>query len=334
VINGSHAGPSWSEAPECVCRVAQHPEDLLAADLLLELATPLLQVAAVLTKLNDARQKPAGAGSVPVGPITWDLVAEEVKNAKQWGKLARTLKDSNDWAGLLKEQVGSAHGQQYLKGLLNGPVTWARLQQVLGSREKLETLAGSEERVKDVLSWASKREQERSDAQKKRLQARFFVGETLYRGLGRKNFDLPGSNASAMPSAATEVRWVNYLRLLRHYPGLVREVPWAVLDFCEAALERCLKRPFTLHRWRRTGKDSRQLYDTRYRRALDVAASAADRQLVEGIWRLVEKRRLLDLEYRLHTLGGLWLLVHGPAAVVLLVLLLEHVGMSMRFGGF
>ena len=51
-------------------------------------------------------------------------------------------------------------------------------------------------------------------------------------------------------------------------------------------------------------------------------------------WALVETRRFMDLEYRLHQLGRLWLYVHGPAAWALFVLMIEHVVMSWWYGGF
>jgi hypothetical protein len=42
----------------------------------------------------------------------------------------------------------------------------------------------------------------------------------------------------------------------------------------------------------------------------------------------------MNLEYRLHQIGRSWLLVHGPAAWALLVLMAEHVVMSVWYGGF
>jgi hypothetical protein len=42
----------------------------------------------------------------------------------------------------------------------------------------------------------------------------------------------------------------------------------------------------------------------------------------------------MDLEYRLHQVGRLWLYVHGPAAWALLVLMVEHIITSWIYGGY
>jgi hypothetical protein len=52
------------------------------------------------------------------------------------------------------------------------------------------------------------------------------------------------------------------------------------------------------------------------------------------LWRFVKERQQLDLEYGIHVLGRLWLLFHGPAAWALLVLMIEHIILSIRYGGF
>ena len=65
-----------------------------------------------------------------------------------------------------------------------------------------------------------------------------------------------------------------------------------------------------------------------------LLAPDAQRPIVEAIWQLVEARRRLNYEYRYHQLGRIWLLFHGPAAWVLLILMLEHVWKSWRYGGF
>jgi hypothetical protein len=159
-----------------------------------------------------------------------------------------------------------------------------------------------------------------------------LLGETLHRILAQRDLSLGGSR----PEAATvrELRWSNRKRVCEHYPALLRDVSQAVAEFCDAAIDRHLARSFTFWRWPLVGKAWNRLYENRYKRALEVAYSSEDRQLVETIWQLALKRHQLDLEFRLHMLGRLWLLFHGPAALALLVLLIEHIGMSMRFGGF
>src|SRR5262249_31071788 len=133
------------------------------------------------------------------------------------------------------------------------------------------------------------------------------------------------------PNTVRDRRSCNRELLRDTYPGLFRDMPLAVVEFCDEAIDKCLKRRFTLWRWMFTRKESGRLYEKRYKRALEVATEKADREFVDEIWRLVTKRRQLDLEYRLHALGRLWLLVHGPAALAMLVFLAEHVVMSMRF---
>jgi hypothetical protein len=49
---------------------------------------------------------------------------------------------------------------------------------------------------------------------------------------------------------------------------------------------------------------------------------------------LIEERRQLEIEYWCHRLGRVWLLFHGPAAAALFIILIEHIAMSMWYGGF
>src|SRR5262249_37704199 len=65
-----------------------------------------------------------------------------------------------------------------------------------------------------------------------------------------------------------------------------------------------------------------------------LMATPEQRVVVEKVWQLIETRQHLDFEYRLHVLGRLWLLVHGPAAWALAALIVEHVWLSVWHGGF
>jgi hypothetical protein len=67
---------------------------------------------------------------------------------------------------------------------------------------------------------------------------------------------------------------------------------------------------------------------------ISEVASPARGERVQELARLVKARRELEVEYWLHRLGRLWLLFHGPAALLLLALVAEHVWMSMKYGGF
>ena len=56
--------------------------------------------------------------------------------------------------------------------------------------------------------------------------------------------------------------------------------------------------------------------------------------MIKQLWDWVERRRRMDLEYWFHRLARSWLLLHGPAAWPLLVLVLYHVVSSLYYGGF
>jgi hypothetical protein len=118
----------------------------------------------------------------------------------------------------------------------------------------------------------------------------------------------------------------------------LKAAPAAVQEFVQAAIDNYLERPFRL--WSRRGRRATTLASYRdepgenaYLHAHLLAANG-QRAIVEAVWQLVQARQRLDWEYRLHQMGRLWLLVHGPAAWVLLVLIIEHVVVSVRYGGF
>jgi hypothetical protein len=107
------------------------------------------------------------------------------------------------------------------------------------------------------------------------------------------------------------------------------KAPPAVPQYCEAAVRACLDRPFTF--WRRALPLS--LSENAYALALQLA-DEGQAMTVQKVHALLQERQQLDLEYRLHVLGRLWLLVHGPASAALFVLMGVHIVMSWRFGGF
>ncbi len=108
--------------------------------------------------------------------------------------------------------------------------------------------------------------------------------------------------------------------------------PEVVRGFVDRLIATHLGRPFRL-RWRRAAGEDLDAETDRYAHAR-LLADDAQRKALDEVWQLAEARRRLDHEYRLHALGRLWLLVHGPAAWALLVLLLEHVAVSLWYGGF
>jgi hypothetical protein len=113
----------------------------------------------------------------------------------------------------------------------------------------------------------------------------------------------------------------------------IQKAPEVVRKFCATAVAECLAPPYLFWRWLLRVDGTAQLSENWYQRAL-MFADAAQSTGVQTIWELVQTRHALDLEYRLHQLGRLWLLVHGPAAWALLLLMIEHALMSMWYGGF
>jgi hypothetical protein len=102
--------------------------------------------------------------------------------------------------------------------------------------------------------------------------------------------------------------------------------------FCELAMTRCLARP--LGSWSLFRRWQSEVSEELLLRSLEDARDREDAVRLRKLWELVKQRQQLDLEYRFHYLGRLWLLFHGPAAWALLVLIVEHVWVSIRYGGF
>ena len=102
-----------------------------------------------------------------------------------------------------------------------------------------------------------------------------------------------------------------------------------MLEFSDTALADCLSRPLSLWGEPMDGFLSGNTLS-------QVQASTTEHQsaALEKLWQLLQERRQLDLEYRLHQVGRLWLLVHGPAAWLLAVLLLLHIAVSVFYGGY
>jgi hypothetical protein len=67
---------------------------------------------------------------------------------------------------------------------------------------------------------------------------------------------------------------------------------------------------------------------------LRKAATSGDRDVLDAIWRIVEQRRQMDIEYWFHRLARAWLFLHNPAAWALAMLVLVHVWWSVYYGGW
>lgn len=108
-----------------------------------------------------------------------------------------------------------------------------------------------------------------------------------------------------------------------------------VAEFCQSVVK-SLERPlrFSVADWFRTRAAARTLLSENGWQRAKSFADAKQQFVLDDLWKLVVVRRHMDLEYRLHQLGRLWLYVHGPAAWALLLVMLEHVIMSWWYGGF
>jgi hypothetical protein len=113
----------------------------------------------------------------------------------------------------------------------------------------------------------------------------------------------------------------------------LQDAPDVIRTFCDTAIRACLARPYSLLGWMRQERGEGVLSRNGYERAHSFG-NAGQQEIVTRIWHFVETRRAMDLEYRLHQLGRSWLVIHGPAAWALLVLMVEHVVMSLWYGGF
>jgi hypothetical protein len=113
----------------------------------------------------------------------------------------------------------------------------------------------------------------------------------------------------------------------------VQQAPEVIRTFCEAAVRDCLAPAYSVVGWLRGRRGSAFLSRNGYERAHRFG-DVQQQEIVTRIWNFVEARRAMDLEYRLHQLGRSWLLIHGPAAWALLVLMIEHAVMSIWYGGF
>ena len=113
----------------------------------------------------------------------------------------------------------------------------------------------------------------------------------------------------------------------------IEQAPEVVRGFCETALRDCLATRYSVLGWLRPRPGRADLSRNRFERARSFG-DAKQQEIVTRVWALVEARRTMDLEYRLHQLGRSWLLIHGPAAWALLLLMIEHVAMSIWYGGF
>jgi len=152
-------------------------------------------------------------------------------------------------------------------------------------------------------------------------------------GLQKAEPELARLFKGAEPLPGEQLKQRNYRLLQVRFPQEFPTVPPVVIAFAQRALSDCLLEPLRL--WR--GQPRVRLQGWLAHNTLEQAlATAGEEQakILERLWDLVEQRRELDLEYRLHQAGRLWLLFHGPAAWTLGVLILVHIVTSVWYGGY
>ena len=102
--------------------------------------------------------------------------------------------------------------------------------------------------------------------------------------------------------------------------------------FFQAVLEERLRTPLGL-RVRLIGRRSAAAASRNILLRVKAMAEPNQGEILQNIWDAVELRRQMDVEFWLHGLGRLWLLVHGPAAYVLALFTALHIWGSIRYGG-
>ena len=102
--------------------------------------------------------------------------------------------------------------------------------------------------------------------------------------------------------------------------------------FFQEMLEERLRTPLGL-RVRLIGRRSAAAASRNILLRVKAMAEPNQGEILQNIWDAVELRRQMDVEFWLHGLGRLWLLVHGPAAYVLALFTALHIWGSIRYGG-
>jgi hypothetical protein len=102
--------------------------------------------------------------------------------------------------------------------------------------------------------------------------------------------------------------------------------------FFQAVLESRLRVPLGL-RLRMTGRASGDVASRNLFLRVKAMAEPDQSQILQEVWDAAEIRRQMDVEFWLHWLGRLWLLIHGPAAYLLAFFTALHIWGSIFYGG-
>jgi hypothetical protein len=274
-------------------------------------------LAAAPTRLTDGSVLPADVRN-------WAALVAAVSDAKTpLGKMVAPTITGNDKKCFeaLRKDPDDEVAQAELVAMLNGVILSGKGRQVKFTRECLSegTVVSPEleNLVKDM-------ERERTPAEQKR-QNRLFL-EALAPGMFEPSPRLEEAverffSAAGMyylrPGFAGSSA-LDWLRALTgqlpsvRAGGAARPAGWRWM-FSRAALDRAA--------------------GGYWQRAREVA-SGRQRAIVDELWAMMDSRRQMNVEYWFHRLARLWLLVHGPAAAALFVLIALHIGTSIWYGGF
>ena len=127
------------------------------------------------------------------------------------------------------------------------------------------------------------------------------------------------------------IAWSNRLILERHSGGELPSKPDLLARFCMDGVK-SLERRFHLFRWLFI-RSARSMDMPLLPRAREIA-TADQMELIDKVQALVEKRSELDRETCFHVVAHAWLLVHGPFAWFLFVLVVLHIIVSVHYSGF
>jgi hypothetical protein len=253
------------------------------------------------TRLSDGSVLPADVRD-------WPGLVAAVSDAKTpLGKVVAPTITGNDkkcFEALRKEPEDEV-AQGELVAMLNGIIVAGKGRQVKFAREALPEGAAIPGELENLLKEVDR---ERTAGELKR-QNRLFL-EALAPGLFEPSPRLEQAVERFFSAAGTHYLRPKFAELRSTGPD--RPAGWRWM-FTRAALDRAA--------------------GGYWQRAREVA-SGQQRAIVDELWMMMDARRQMNVEFWYHRLARLWLLIHGPAAAAMFVLIALHIGTSIYYGGF
>jgi hypothetical protein len=274
-------------------------------------------LAASPTKLSDGTILPSDVRD-------WPGLVAAVSDAKTpLGKMVAPTITGNDkkcFEALRKDPDDEA-AQSELVGMLNGVIVSGKGRQVKFTKESLPENAIIVPELENILKDLDR---ERTPAEQKRVN-RLFI-EALAPGMFEPSPRLEeaverffaAAGANYLRPAFASASALDWLRALTgqlsavRAGGASRPAGWRWM-FSRAALDRAA--------------------GGYWQRAREVA-SGRQRAIVDELWTMMDSRRQMNVEFWFHRFARLWLLIHGPAAAALFVLIAIHIVTSIWYGGY